>query len=60
MGTIPSELGRVHHTYFNLSGNRLTGSIPTEIVQFYIFWLGLNELTGTFPTELAILTNIGM
>ena len=45
----------------DLSGNRLTGSIPTEIAQIPLYALALNhnELTGTFPTELALLSNIG-
>ena len=62
MGTIPTELGLLYSLQWaNLSRNRLTGSIPTEIAQLPLFTLNLrhNELTGTFPTELALLSSIG-
>ena len=58
-----SKLGQLTNLWFvNLSGNRLTGSIPTEIVQLPLSNLALNhnELTGTFPTELALLSDICM
>jgi Leucine-rich repeat (LRR) protein len=65
IGTVPTEIGlltRLNH--LELDGNRLTGSIPTEIANLggtlTRLSLSHNNLSGTLPTELGMLSNLGM
>jgi Leucine-rich repeat (LRR) protein len=46
--------------YLNLSNNKLTGKIPTEIgqlVNLNYLYLKNNKLTGKIPTEIQKLVN---
>jgi hypothetical protein len=64
-GTIPTAFGLLTKlNLLDLSGNRLTGSIPTEIANLgeTLTYLSLsnNNLSGLLPTELGSLSNLGM
>lgn len=60
-GTFPTELlqARTIRRLF-MSGNRLTGTIPSDISQLALEQLHLdgNELTGAIPKEIGMLTNM--
>ncbi|CAN6195575.1 unnamed protein product [Urochloa humidicola] len=62
-GPIPSTLGNLKNAFvFDLSTNRLNGSIPIEVLKLpQLSWyldLSYNSLSGPLPTEVGSLTNV--
>lgn len=66
-GTIPSFSGAPNLWYFDVTGNEMTGSIPSDFMKNSIYkidevtiYLGQNSLTGSVPSSLDIFTNMDL
>jgi hypothetical protein len=55
----PEHDAHTGHAGRSLNGNRISGTLPTELGQLSPTWLALNanDLSGSVPTELASITS---